>query len=197
MEMTQIQRDALARARRGDFELADAIELEARIKHNAFGGDIVGGYRAHRLMALGEGVQEYDNCSGCDGKGEIQCEACDKDGLVECSLCQGQGEVPGPLGAATECPNCAGTTETECAECAGDHFVECDDCAGDGDVPGITHITRVVDLNGRVLWDQEGGGDEENPEPGNLVGIDWAEAVIRKYNEAAAEGAATTTEEAA
>lgn len=196
MQMTRIQRDALARARRGDFELADAIELEARINGSPWDGDIVGGYRTHRLTALAEGELDDVGCDNCARQGDYTCSDCEGTELIDCTECKTTGEVVGPLGAMLECPKCAGTLEIECETCF-DGKVVCGQCEGAGTVPGDPEIYRIVDLNGCELWEDETGSDAP-PDLGRWVGVEWAQGVIRKYHEqAAAEGAATTTEEAA
>lgn len=158
MEMTTIQRDALARARRGDFELADAIELKARIEDPRWDDDVVCGYRAHRLMALGCGEAFDRRCDECRGTGDSDCDECEE-GYVECHTCKGLGEVPGPLGISAECPKCEAFKKVRCPECDGEEVVDCAGCEGEGRVLEDFDVTRVIDLNGRVLWDEEVVGD--------------------------------------
>lgn len=67
MTMTQIQRDALTRAKAGDWTLADAIELKHRMENDP---DICGGYRENeRLRLLVEGEISTCCCDDCNGRG--------------------------------------------------------------------------------------------------------------------------------
>ena len=68
--------------------------------------------------------EEYfpdEECTYCDGSGEVNCQECDGDGEIECSHCDGSGQI--------SCEDCEGE---ECSLCDGDEFIKCSDCDGDG-----------------------------------------------------------------
>src|SRR5690606_7267109 len=81
----QIQTDAIAKARRGDYTLLDAMELDARLKEP----DVICGYRiGGRLRLLGMGADADTACHECDGSGTCACPEVDCiDGCVDCDNC--------------------------------------------------------------------------------------------------------------
>jgi hypothetical protein len=85
-QMTPIQRDALAMAQRGDWRLADAMELLHRKENDPeFKGLLLshGVLECGRMRAL---VYSHSTeCSECDGDGVIygyECHECDGSGLM-------------------------------------------------------------------------------------------------------------------
>lgn len=189
--LTQIQRDAIARAQAGDFALADAMELACPDRRyfrdfELLGGVAIGG----RLRQLVYGDQQ--DCEDCCGTGETTCTAC-RDGSLTCSECDGEGEV--------ECPDCNGgaectTGKKDCTECKGDGDVDCPDCGGDGttdcptcDGSGERVLVEypdgqlLVDLNNRVLANY---ADDPEHWYATLAGINrtrkWADKVLAEYH---------------
>lgn len=96
--MNALQRDAMARAQRGDWDLADAIELLARIDNDndtetRTESDLVAGIRLDgRLRWLVFGADPYVECEECDG-GTVVCSECGHED--DCDECDGSGEVFG------------------------------------------------------------------------------------------------------
>lgn len=103
MTMTQLQRDALERARKGDWELADAMEIdalsrvqwppegavEACMEHGIDADEVAlvhGVVECGRIRALGYG---HASCATCEGAGEIDCDECGH--TNECKDCDGIG----------------------------------------------------------------------------------------------------------
>jgi hypothetical protein len=93
-QMTKIQRDALAMAQRGDWRLADAMELLRR-KETQF--RVKGLVLSHGLLECGRmRALVYTNsvdCRMCDGDGEIEC--CECGHSRDCKECDGSGRVYG------------------------------------------------------------------------------------------------------
>lgn len=103
MTMTQLQRDALARAKAGDWELADAMELVERAAPSTTPANVYEALFSRDLDAEGVavvfGVLENGRmrylaygvpvCEQCDGTGEHECTACGHEG--ECHACDGSG----------------------------------------------------------------------------------------------------------
>lgn len=73
MSLTRIQRDAMARAQNGDWELADAIEVVSRSESTPHDWPLLGGIRqGGRLQFLVYGFRheqscDDDTCEGCAG----------------------------------------------------------------------------------------------------------------------------------
>lgn len=73
MSLTRMQRDAMKRAQRGDWELADAMEVAARC-HDS---DCIGGVRqGGRLQFLAFGQSGEDGGPECSGDLMCECDAC-------------------------------------------------------------------------------------------------------------------------
>lgn len=89
-QMTTIQRDAMAMALRGDWRLADAMELLHRAKTES---DHEGRSLSHGLLECGRlRVLVYTasvECDQCDGTGVVEC--CECEHQRECSDCNGFG----------------------------------------------------------------------------------------------------------
>ncbi len=121
MTMTQLQRDALARAKAGDWELADAMELVERAKIEAPHAVVMacGGYEEEASLLYGV-----------------------VDGNRMRFLAWGDA-------SETECQTCDGKGETECGECG--HTEECEDCDGEGTTDGDVVVHCFTDMNGNVL----------------------------------------------
>jgi hypothetical protein len=100
-QMTKIQRDALAMAQRGDWRLADAMELLRR-KETQF--RVKGLVLSHGLLECGRmRALVYTNsvdCRMCDGDGEIEC--CECGHSRDCKECDGSGRVYGVHEAESE-----------------------------------------------------------------------------------------------
>lgn len=192
MSLTKIQADAIARAKRGDFGLLDAMELEARLKEPG----VACGFRiGNRLRMLGIADDEEAACGACDGDGTTACEDC-ADGYVSCpkcddnddhlivhESCEGKGCADCDNGKE-ECPTCEGTGDLECETCGGDGHNECDECSGDGVSrdPWVCQelLTEVVDLDGRQLW--QAGDDKPDPSEGlEPIGKAWVEKMLAAY----------------
>ena len=91
--LTQQQRDAMARAQAGDWNLADAIELLAEGRSEFRGERLIGGIpQGGRLQLLVYG--DDAECSECEG-GEVVCDSCGH--TAECSACDGRGEFVADL----------------------------------------------------------------------------------------------------
>jgi hypothetical protein len=201
MALTQLQTDAIVLAKRGDFALLDAMELEHRLKndHDVVCGYLVGG----RLRLFSLGNRENCLCENCDGTCDIECSECkggtidceecadDDDHCVKCTACEGEGCgecVDGKLA----CPECTGTGVVDCEVCDGVGTQECEDCEGTGLGEFDPHCNEhdVVNLDGRVVWSQ--GDDAPNPTEGaRQVGRSWADSVMTPYHAKQKEQAAT------
>jgi hypothetical protein len=201
MSLTQIQQDAIAKARRGDYSLLDAMELEARLKEPG----IAVGYRiGGRLRMLGLAADDEDcGCStcmdegtvtcgetGCD-EGFVDCTTCadDPDHLVTCKDCEGKGCDNCEEGKL-DCPDCEGTGDVECPVCLGDGHVDCADCDGDGidRDPWTRQVEAVINLNGQRLWTRSSDAPDptEELEP---IALAWAEKILADYRKELATAA--------
>ena len=201
MTLTRIQQDAIAKARRGDYSLLDAMELKHRLDHDgACHGYLVGGRL--RLIAYGNGLP-YD-CNDCEGEGTVDCQECD-DGRVDCDLCdadhtiehvdcKGDGCAACQSGRI-ECDACAGVGSTLCDDCKGDSYVTCGNCEGEGEFPpNEFEDLRVENLDGRVLWREDDPAEPAHPcgWQGEVT-RQWAETILDAYDHelrAAAKAAA-------
>jgi hypothetical protein len=192
MSLTQIQQDAIARAKQGNFALLDAMELEHRLKENrdVCCGWLVGG----RLRMFSLGYSSESVCFECDGEGDRDCHECDGDGQADCDDCrkedahQIQHAECGGGGCAdcdkgkVDCPTCEATGTTKCDECNGHGTLECQDCDGSGSGYGDDEYEEqsVVNMDGTVLWNQ--GDDAPDPTHGcKLVDRSWARQVLADY----------------
>lgn len=68
--------------------------------------------------------EDGEECSTCNGSGELECMDCNGSGTEECSKCDGSSYV--------SCRNCDGDGRIDCAVCDGDGDLSCNDCDGDG-----------------------------------------------------------------
>lgn len=194
--MTQLQRDAMARAQAGDWLLADAMELLAEGRQWSGNHKLLGGVRGHsrlRFFVYGD-HEECDCCNGggshdcaeCAGIGDFECDTCDADGKVTCTLCE-QALLSG---AEPDCATCDNTRKLECADCKGTGRcgceaceagrIECDDCSGSGEGDSVTR--RVADMNGRVVYDET--SDETGDGPSHWVDFTAAKAneILSRYH---------------
>lgn len=203
MTLTQIQTDAIARARRGDYSLLDAMELHHRITEGrAAYGHLVGG----RLRLVAYGDPEENPCGECGADGTVECNAvgCD-DGDIDCKACAGTvdhtiaheacgGEGcddPACIGGQVECDICDGTGLRECTECHGDGFVDCPHCDGEAELPPERFENlRVENLDGRVLWSEHDDPDKPDDPWGWKGRRDraWAESILAAYHKERSEG---------
>lgn len=206
MALTQIQTDAIAKARRGDFSLLDAMELEARLK--AF--EVAGGYlQGGRLRMLAVADEEAAACCICASDGSVTCTAdgCDEgsidcttcapadDGFIEHEACAGKGcDAEECVDGWVQCPDCAGNGGVDCTECEGEGRVKCEDCDGSGDVDlDVFDPDEVVDLNGKALWRR----DTDAPDPTDdceFVGRNWCRKILDAYDAELAEAAKAAAE---
>lgn len=133
--MTQLnptQREAMRRAKLGDWDLADAMEVIAR---QAAGAVRIGGRIAWLILDSGDGDVDgmliEDKCDVCDGKGATTCHECE-------GLC---------------------TVEDEpCEICSMRGTLDCDDCDGTGEIATGDHFVSIVD--GHEIWPGDDGFDE-------------------------------------
>lgn len=183
MTMTQIQRDAMAAAQRGDWSLADAIELQARISDLQF--EVIGGYLSgNRLRYIAHGLEDREGCVYCDG-GTVTCPKCDGEEEVECKACPDEGK----------CSACDDTGAIECPDCIGG-AVDCEQCNGSGDsLPTYDDVVHVETLNGESCWDSE--SDLPIPDFGKFVDRSWADKITNHYQEQIAEAERAKAEQAA
>lgn len=207
MSLTQIQRDAIAKARRGDYSLLDAMELQHRMDEGgAAHGYLVGG----RLRLIAYGDPEDNPCGNCLGEGTVECTAtgCD-DGDIDCIdcagtpdhtiphvSCGGEGcDDPACIEGEVECTTCRGTGLVTCEECQGDGHVECGNCDGEGDLPPeVFYSLRVENLDGRVLWREDDPADPDHPTGWEgEVRRDWAEDILAAYRKELSDAAEAAT----
>lgn len=168
MSMTQLQRDALARAKAGDWELADAMELVERSRAGNVPRAVVDEFVARQLDD--EDVSVTGGVFDCGrlrfiGYGKNTCPECEGDGTVTCTACKGEGEVV--------CGVCE--VAGDCKACQGDGSVECDACDGQGSGDGP--LVVFTDLNDTVL--PESG---EPPPKAVSRPISWARKILAAYN---------------
>ncbi|CAN7345826.1 hypothetical protein LJR168_001979 [Pseudoxanthomonas sp. LjRoot168] len=114
MTMTQLQRDALARAKAGEWELADAMELVERSRANHVPRTVVDEFAAReldnedigaiggvfangRMRLIGYGKP---TCNKCQGDGEVECDHCGHTG--DCKECDGTGGGDGVIQVFTD-----------------------------------------------------------------------------------------------
>lgn len=214
MTLTTIQQDAIAKARRGDFSLLDAMELKHRIDEDqAAHGYLVGG----RLRLIAYGCPQDNPCLACTGEGKHECHAagCD-DGDIECDQCKGTedhttphaacgGEgcdEPGCVAGQVDCDKCGQTGLLTCPECRGDGVVECGNCEGEGDFPpDVWEDLRVENLDGRVVWREDDPDEPDHPTGWEgQVDRTWAETILAAYQKelrAAAKSAAVPADDTA
>lgn len=202
MSLTQIQRDAIAKARRGDYSLLDAIELDHRIGHDgALHGYLVGGRL--RLIAYGDAID--GSCPHCDD-GKAECTACDN-GFVDCATCKEDPDNLVPHEACAgqgceqchegkvNCPDCKGHGDTRCETCLGDEWVDCPECDGTGEGAAEEFENlRITNLDGRVLWREDDPADP--PHPTNWkgkVGRDWTRSILAAYHKELSDAAEAAT----
>lgn len=100
MSMTQIQRDAMQQAQQGNWALADAIELQARLKTEGerdtddTSADLLGGGGIGRLRYLVYGPPNADTaCEECEA-GVLVCGECGHES--KCEDCDGTGTIRNP-----------------------------------------------------------------------------------------------------
>lgn len=195
--LTQLQRDAMDRAKRGDWSLADAMELLCDERKTFRDSSLLGGVRGHhRLVYFIYG--DPHECDECEGSGEVVCNDCGGTALVDCPECNAEGFVTCPDcdGAHDgcdrcdddgdiQCPKCEGACEVDCKECD-DGKSECDVCNGlchDPADDGTYDPEYIVDLNGRVLWSRY-HDDEVDHESFHSVDftVDHAKTVMHRYH---------------
>lgn len=173
MSLTQIQRDAMSRAQKGNWSLADAIEIHARCRDGVCGGYRHGG----RLALLVEGEPAVCDCDHCE-MGLVECAACKGEKTLDCQACNGEGD----LADGSACAACA-DGGVECNDCTGEGTVECDWCDGDGTFasPGcFDHIERVTNLNGDVIWTPRSDLDQPDLD-GQYIDADWGAKIEARY----------------
>lgn len=202
MSLTQIQQDAIAKARRGDYALLDAMELKHRIEHDgALHGYLVGGRL--RLIAYGEALNGC--CDECDD-GKVECTKCE-DGFIDCETCKGDDDhlVPheacggkgcdGCHDGRVNCQDCKGHGDVRCDECLGDEYVDCEDCDGTGNgEPTEFEDLRITNLDGRVLWREDDRTEPDHPTGWEgQVDRAWADAVLADYQNEQTAGLTTAT----
>lgn len=82
--------------------------------------------------------QIANNCSTCNGSGNITCPACNGQGSINCLTCGGDGKIAcGACGATGQltCSICKGDGKTACAQCSGSgRYGLCSTCEGKGKV---------------------------------------------------------------
>lgn len=167
MTMTQLQRDALARAKAGDWELADAMELVERARERApravFAEFIARGLNDEDVAVTG-GV--FDNGRlRLIGYGNNTCTDCEGEGTQTCATCKGEGEVV--------CAHCQ--VAGECKACEGGGSTECETCDGQGHGDGP--LTVFTDLNDTLLTEAAEPSTKAVSRP-----ISWARKTLAAYH---------------
>ena len=78
-----------------------------------------------------------EQCTYCEGMGEVVCDECDGEGSVVCYDCEGTGRgelvVSEDDEGFDECPSCDDGFET-CDDCGGEGMVDCYECGGEGEI---------------------------------------------------------------
>lgn len=92
MSMTDLQREAMVRAQRGDWQLADAMEIDARAEDDHRDIPFMHGITVNgRLRFLMYAYSRAVECTDCDGTGKQVCSECGHE--AACTECDGEGEV--------------------------------------------------------------------------------------------------------
>lgn len=203
--LTEIQRFAIANARRGDFALLDAMELDHRIRT---GQCHVGFLQGGRLRLFGQ-VAGGLGCFECGGEGSFTCMDCAGKAIVECPDCEGRKQLDcldcdGKGCAACDagkvpCEECDGVGNIDCEECSGAGRLDCDDCGGAGELhfDDMTAEVTITDFDGRVVWRSDSDSDSHDPSDG-MEARDraWAGSILSNYHKALREAAEAAAEAA-
>lgn len=204
--LTELQRDAIARARAGDFDLLDAMELQHRIDTRQCAvGYLLGG----RLRLLGQADHDLDcgeceggrvDCPECEGEGDFDCETCRTRGKVVCLDCDGDGCAACADTGTVRCEECDGKGTHDCIECKACGTVACDECGGAGhlDFDCIDRGRIIVNLDGDVIHDDDHDATDPTLQA-RTVDAAWCRQVMAAYESGkrAAREAAEAQAEAA
>ncbi|CAN7329698.1 hypothetical protein LJR143_001655 [Pseudoxanthomonas sp. LjRoot143] len=168
MSMTQLQRDALARAKAGDWELADAMELVERSRNGHAPRAVI-----EAAIVRGLHIEDFTLTGGVFDSGRLRligygnntCHECEGEGTVTCTPCKGEGEVV--------CPHC--NVAGDCKVCDGGGSVECETCDGQG--CGDGPLSVFADLNDTPLPESS----EPNPKATTRP-ISWVRKTLAAYH---------------
>ena len=197
--LTELQRDAIAQARHGNFGLLDAMELKHRIDTRQCD---VGFLHGGRLRLLGKvsgsggliceecGGDGTNDCPECDGSGKDECGECSARGTLTCTECEGDGCEACDEGRMP-CEDCNSTGWVACENCHGKKLVACDNCGGDGsiDYDEMDAERTVRNLDGDVVFSGETCDDDDPTAVMRTVDRHWADKILRDYHKAKADAA--------